>query len=192
MSNFQWTVCFYFSILYAGAPKIKRFDGRLPFIEIQNHQGNLTFEMTGYPTPQIQSKVRHGSTVNNSHERSSVDDRIHVSCAARQFAPASVTCNITTVNVIKIDQSLYQIDFKNSLGETSFNFSLKRKGKYRWSIKKIREILLMFTALQCTLLRSHYTSMAHKLMIMVDASLLAADRPLFATATFRQAVAPGY
>lgn len=122
---------------FTGSPRLKGFYAKMPSIEITNHRGNLSFEMTAYPAPGVKFIVHHGSTVNESMNIVSVKENVHVECVEERFAPASHTCKVTVRNVSAAHQGVYQIVFSNNRGEISFNFTLRLKGKsFRNSINE--------------------------------------------------------
>ncbi|XP_025102832.1 deleted in malignant brain tumors 1 protein-like isoform X2 [Pomacea canaliculata] len=116
-------------LLVPCSPRLKSFYAKLPSIEITNHRGNLSFEMTAYPAPGVKFIVHHGSTVNESVNIVSVKENVHVECVDELFAPASHTCKVTVRNMSAAHQGVYQIVFSNNRGEISFNFTVRLKGK---------------------------------------------------------------
>ncbi|XP_025102888.1 opioid-binding protein/cell adhesion molecule-like [Pomacea canaliculata] len=117
-------------LLVPCAPRLKLLYEQPPFAEISNHKGNLSFELTAYPAPEVKFIVHHGSTVNESMNIQSVKENVHVECVEELFAPALHTCKVTVRNVSAAHQGVYQIVFSNNLGEISFNFTVRLKGKF--------------------------------------------------------------
>ncbi|PVD27853.1 hypothetical protein C0Q70_13029 [Pomacea canaliculata] len=70
--------------------------------------GLFSVQLTAYPTPTVKNTLYLGQYNDNSTEGTTAWNKFYVACEANSFLPASVICNITTINMTNADEGFYK------------------------------------------------------------------------------------
>lgn len=112
--------------LLSGAPRGIYDDGNRRIVSTTDSRGEMSFKMTSYPTPVIQTLTYLGANA-SSVGHAAKENMISVECIANSLTPAAVTCIIRVVYITHSDEGFYRLVLSNSLGELPFIFSVQCK-----------------------------------------------------------------
>ncbi|XP_025102812.1 deleted in malignant brain tumors 1 protein-like [Pomacea canaliculata] len=107
------------------APRINNGEREPAILTSDVNQGLFSFQLTAYPTPKVKNILYLGQYTNDSTEGTSVSDKIYVNCEMNSSFPASVICNITTINMTNADEGFYKVIFSNEFGELPVMFLVR-------------------------------------------------------------------
>ncbi|XP_025102819.1 uncharacterized protein LOC112569288 isoform X1 [Pomacea canaliculata] len=119
------------------APRINNGERQPAILSFDVNQGLFSFQLTAYPTPKVKKILYLGQYTNDSTEGTSVSDKIYVNCKGKSSFPASVICNITTINMTNADEGFYKVIFSNEFGELPVMFVVRSKEDRGVNVKVI-------------------------------------------------------
>lgn len=112
-----------------GAPRRSSTEEQSSILNIAINEGLFSVQLTAYPTPTVKNTLYLGQYNDNSTEGTPAWNKFYVACEANSFLPASVICNITTINMANADEGFFKVIFSNELGELPLILLVRRDGK---------------------------------------------------------------
>ncbi|XP_025102862.1 uncharacterized protein LOC112569310 [Pomacea canaliculata] len=108
------------------APRRSSTEEQSSILNIAINEGLFSVQLTAYPTPTVKNTLYLGQYNDNSTEGTPVWNKFYVACEANSSLPASVICNITTINMTNADEGFFKVIFSNQLGELPLILLVRR------------------------------------------------------------------